>query len=602
MTKLTPTEAFLFFVPRGGTMDFIKKWMGEVKLGTLLTVAVALTLIPLAISSAIAYKSMGDMSFGAEDLRGDAELHRGVGDLATLSQSYRVNIYQLLYLKDKSYIEKGNAIAADLERLTDKVDEGVKKTSDIDPKLVDEVRSAGKAYLESVKPIFNNYTDESYIKERIPKAVAAQNAYLQAVAKLDNYVKKSLKDTMDNVDNVRTSSNRSLMLAVLFALLVTAGIIVLVQRGIVKPFKAAFASVGEMSQKLASSSQELSANSDAMTRATTQISSAISQVAMGAGDQSKSAADAAGIVEQISNAVVQVATGAQNQATSVNETANGVSQLIDAINRVSESAQMVANVVDATSTVADKGKSAVEETVTGMQSIKETVLDSASKIQTLGEKSKQIGEIIEVIDDIAEQTNLLALNAAIEAARAGEHGKGFAVVADEVRKLAERSAKATGEIAELIEGIQDETMQAVEAMGKGTNEVENGGKLAANAGIAIEEMMGSIMQVITQIAKVSENADQMAAASSQVSKAIDQIAAISEENSATAEEVASSTNQLVSAVDSIAAVSEEAAASAEEVSASSQEQSASVEEISAQVQSLAGMSDELDKFIGSINL
>ena len=264
-------------------MDFIKKWMGEVKLGTLLTVAVALTLIPLAISSAIAYKSMGDMSFGAEYLRGDAELHRGVGDLATLSQSYRVNIYQLLYLKDKSYIEKGNAIAADLERLTDKVDEGVKKTSDIDPKLVDEVRSAGKAYLESVKPIFNNYTDESYIKERIPKAVAAQNAYLQAVAKLDNYVKKSLKDTMDNVDNVRTSSNRSLMLAVLFALLVTAGIIVLVQRGIVKPFKAAFASVGEMSQKLASSSQELSANSDAMTRATTQISSAISQVAMGAG-------------------------------------------------------------------------------------------------------------------------------------------------------------------------------------------------------------------------------------------------------------------------------------------------------------------------------
>ena len=580
-------------------MDFIKKWMGEVKLGTLLTVAVALTLIPLAISSAIAYKSMGDMSFGAEDLRGDAELHRGVGDLATLSQSYRVNIYQLLYLKDKSYIEKGNAIAADLERLTDKVDEGVKKTSDIDPKLVDEVRSAGKAYLESVKPIFNNYTDESYIKERIPKAVAAQNAYLQAVAKLDNYVKKSLKDTMDNVDNVRTSSNRSLMLAVLFALLVTAGIIVLVQRGIVKPFKAAFASVGEMSQKLASSSQELSANSDAMTRATTQISSAISQVAMGAGDQSKSAADAAGIVEQISNAVVQVATGAQNQATSVNETANGVSQLIDAINRVSESAQMVANVVDATSTVADKGKSAVEETVTGMQSIKETVLDSASKIQTLGEKSKQIGEIIEVIDDIAEQTNLLALNAAIEAARAGEHGKGFAVVADEVRKLAERSTRATGEIAELIKGIQDETMQAVDAMEKGTSEVEAANQLTQRVGKAITEMMDSTEEVMMEIASVRSASSQMTVSQDKALESINSIAHIADENIAFTQEVTASSEQVLKSVSDMIRSHEGSLSSLQGILAVGKEVGISVEQVSASAQQVAAMSKELDELIKS---
>ena len=580
-------------------MDFIKKWMGEVKLGTLLTVAVALTLIPLAISSAIAYKSMGDMSFGAEDLRGDAELHRGVGDLATLSQSYRVNIYQLLYLKDKSYIEKGNAIAADLERLTDKVDEGVKKTSDIDPKLVDEVRSAGKAYLESVKPIFNNYTDESYVKERIPKAVAAQNAYLQAVAKLDNYVKKSLKDTMDNVDNVRTSSNRSLMLAVLFALLVTAGIIVLVQRGIVKPFKAAFASVGEMSQKLASSSQELSANSDAMTRATTQISSAISQVAMGAGDQSKSAADAAGIVEQISNAVVQVATGAQNQATSVNETANGVSQLIDAINRVSESAQMVANVVDATSTVADKGKSAVEETVTGMQSIKETVLDSASKIQTLGEKSKQIGEIIEVIDDIAEQTNLLALNAAIEAARAGEHGKGFAVVADEVRKLAERSTRATGEIAELIKGIQDETMQAVDAMEKGTSEVEAANQLTQRVGKAITEMMDSTEEVMMEIASVRSASSQMTVSQDKALESINSIAHIADENIAFTQEVTASSEQVLKSVSDMIRSHEGSLSSLQGILAVGKEVGISVEQVSASAQQVAAMSKELDELIKS---
>lgn len=197
---------------------------------------------------------------------------------------------------------------------------------------------------------------------------------------------------------------------------------------------------------------------------------------------------------------------------------------------------------------------------------------------------------------------MLALNAAIEAARAGEHGKGFAVVADEVRKLAERSARATGEIAELIKGIQAETMQAVEAMERGTQEVESGSELAQHAGTAIEEMMASIRGVISQIAVVSDNAEQMAFASNKVSQLIDQIAAISEENSAAAEEVAASTDSLVGSVGSIAASAEESAASAEEVSATSEEQAASVQEIAAKVQTLAGMSEELDKWVAGFNI
>ncbi|WP_242653761.1 methyl-accepting chemotaxis protein [Thermincola potens] len=134
--------------------------------------------------------------------------------------------------------------------------------------------------------------------------------------------------------------------------------------------------------------------------------------------------------------------------------------------------ETVKQVSEQNGAVATNGGQAVERTVKGMLQVKDAVFETARKINELGEQSQKIGEIIQVIDDIAEQTNLLALNAAIEAARAGEHGKGFAVVADEVRKLAERSSKATKEIADLITNIQKGTKVAVESMQVGTREVD----------------------------------------------------------------------------------------------------------------------------------
>ena len=567
------------------------------KMGTLLVGAVVLTLIPLLIVGFSAISSNSKMGQSAEHLEKEAEVIQDIGELRYNVQLYRVNIYALLYLQDASKIDECNRISGEITKIIDRL-----KETGTDTELIDDIEAKRAVYRESVKSIFDNYTDDKAVKPALPAAVAAQKEYMAAVEVLVQNVDKEMDTVVAQSLATKASSLRTTIFSIVFGLAMITAIIILIQLYVIKPLRTSFSELAKTSQRLAGSSQELSSNSEAMSQATTQITTAISQVATGATDQSSSAGEAARLVDQIAGAIQQVATGANTQATSVNETAAGISQLLVSIEMVAENANVVAEVADSTVMVADKGKTAVEETVTGMERIKTTVNNSAAKIQELGEKSKQIGEIIEVIDDIAEQTNLLALNAAIEAARAGEHGKGFAVVADEVRKLAERSAKATGEIANLIKGIQSETMHAVSAMEAGMVEVEQGSELAENAGSAITEMMTSIKQVVTQIAKVSENTGQMASASNQVSQAVDQIAAISQENSSAAEQVASSASQVVNSVDSIAASSQESAAVAEEVSASAEEQSASIEEISAQVQALAGMSVELDRLVGSFNL
>jgi methyl-accepting chemotaxis protein len=220
----------------------------------------------------------------------------------------------------------------------------------------------------------------------------------------------------------------------------------------------------------------------------------------------------------------------------------------------------------------------------------------------MGARSEQIGTIIETIDDIAGQTNLLALNAAIEAARAGEHGKGFAVVADEVRKLAERSSVATKEIGALIKGIQQTVGEAVTAMEGGLNEIENGVGRANQAGSALE----SINATAEKVQKAGKEAVQVARkaiqASEQLLEAIEQVSAVAEENSAATEEMSAQTAEITGSIENIAAASEENSAAVQEVSAGSEEMSAQVAQVADMVSSLADMSGALDQVVSQFVL
>ncbi len=329
-----------------------------------------------------------------------------------------------------------------------------------------------------------------------------------------------------------------------------------------------------------------------------QIAQTMSQVASGAEDQARAAGDTASAVNDLRTVIEQVRCGSADTARSVESQAAAVNQMTRSIRSASRASVDVQSLGAAVGEAAANGSQTVRQTVDGMARIKQTVEQASVKVTELGAKGGQIGAIVETIDDIAEQTNLLALNAAIEAARAGEQGKGFAVVADEVRKLAERSSRATKEIAALIGEVQSGTAEAVSAMQAGAREVESGTELAFRSGAALDEIASAVGSSNAAVSRIVRAMEDMQSSSAGLVSASDAIAAIAQETNAAAESMSGSAEQVARAVESIAAISEENSASAEEVSAATEEMSGQAEEVVASASTLATMAGSLETLAG----
>ncbi len=247
---------------------------------------------------------------------------------------------------------------------------------------------------------------------------------------------------------------------------------------------------------------------------------------------------------ELSATAEEIAKGADGLSARTAQTASAVEEMNATVSQVARHSGQAASIAQQTIQTASDGNTVVRDTVTGMQSISEAVTQSAAIIATLGKSSDQIGEIVCVIEDIADQTNLLALNAAIEAARAGEQGRGFAVVADEVRKLAERTTKATKEIGDMIRQIQQNTKGAVTSMEDGTKKVAGGVELVNKTGAALSKIVEMVNQSADMIRQIAVASEEQSVATHQIASDLEAVAQVTKESSGGAHESAKASRDL----------------------------------------------------------
>jgi methyl-accepting chemotaxis protein len=353
---------------------------------------------------------------------------------------------------------------------------------------------------------------------------------------------------------------------------------------------------------LARSSDQLNSAATQSGNASTQVAQTISQVAAGASDQARAASQTSKASQDLTEIIERVGEGAASTRIRIQEAGLALDATTQAIATAMRDSEQMGPLNQRVEAALAAGSMAVDETAGGMKRIKASVDATATRVTELGAKSDQIGAIVETIDDIAEQTNLLALNAAIEAARAGEQGKGFAVVADEVRKLAERSSRATKEIASLIGEVQAGTEAAVKAMEAGAGEVETGAELAEQAAGALQEIKDAAAARNIVLEDMLASVVEIRALSTDVVAATQSISEIAEETNAAAAQMGSAADTVGQSVESIAAISQENSASAEEVSAATEEMSAQAEEVVASAATLSEMAQGLDELVARFRL
>nr|WP_020063376.1 methyl-accepting chemotaxis protein [Bacillus sp. 123MFChir2] len=368
------------------------------------------------------------------------------------------------------------------------------------------------------------------------------------------------------------------LIVAVISLLLGGAIIYLITLSITKPLKQLVVSSHKISEGDLTETIEVRSNDEigqlgkgfnemagSLRELISRINSSAGHVAASSEELTASVRQASEATEQITMAIDQVSSGAVTQTKGVEQGSMLLQEVTEGIQRVADTSSVIATSSAYTRQKAENGDKLVAQTVSQMQSIHQSVAESDQIIKLLDNKSKQIGDILEVIQNIANQTNLLALNAAIEAARAGEQGRGFAIVADEVRKLAEQSSSSSNEIGKLITEIQEDMSKTVSSMNHVNTEVQSGLVIANETKQSFTEILQSTSEIAKQIESLVQTAKQMSKGAGEVSVSVGEIAITASNNASSTQSVAASAEEQLASIEEISSASGTLSQMAEEL-------------------------------------
>jgi methyl-accepting chemotaxis protein len=444
----------------------------------------------------------------------------------------------LIIRREAEYRDKTLKATAEMTRLAQATKERFSEAGN--KKLMDDVLAATVSYEDAFR--------------RLAELVLAGGAPTPEQAELDKKMvaaartaqercETAVKHQKEEMSAAFTSAQRTiaalsggaLLLCILFAFLIARSISVPINR-LVRTARTI--ADGDLTTDIRLNSRdEVGELADALREMSRKLGTIISEV-------SGISANSAVFAHGLHSGAERIATGVENVAAQATSVATAGEEMSATSNDIAHNCQMASEGAQRASESARNGAVVVDATVEIMNQIAEKVQESARTVESLGVRSDQIGEIIGTIEDIADQTNLLALNAAIEAARAGEQGRGFAVVADEVRALAERTTRATREIGVMIKAIQVETRGAVTAMEQGVHQVETGTVEAAKSGAALRDILEQVNDVAMQVSQIATAAEQQTATTEEISSNMHQITAILQSTAQEAHKSALSTSQM----------------------------------------------------------
>ncbi|TQS74974.1 methyl-accepting chemotaxis protein [Ornithinibacillus gellani] len=507
----------------------------------------------------------------------DENLTMNILEINSLARGYI--LYNETGLKDQFFtaIEAGDVYEENILKVTD---------SEKAKSLIEQKGSWEQYIIEAVETFSEGHTNEA--KKLMKESNAAANEIIDGIKQMAAEREEIIMDSGE--DTLFVSSNAMIFLMAIMALVIIASIIVtfITSRSISKPIVAVRDRMNQMAEgdlsqepmetrtkdEISHLIEAMNTMSDKNRHMLQRILELSETVSSHSEELTQSAGEVKSGTEQVAITMEELATGAETQANSASDLTSIMGVFTEKVEMANENGNRIEEnslkVLDMTA----EGRERMDSSTAQMEKINTIVKESVEQMQLLDQQSQEISKLVSVIRDIADQTNLLALNAAIEAARAGEHGKGFAVVADEVRKLAEQVGLSVNDITGIVTSIQDESSTVAASLKNGFAEVEAGTEQIQATGTTFHQISNAVTEMVNNIKKVSEGLT----------------------------EIVSNSQEMNGSIEEIASVSEEAAAGVEQTAASAQQSSGSMEEVAASAGQLAEMAEELNVLVGQFKL